>query len=499
MTYVLGIDLGTGSLKGLLMNELGKIIASESSDYPLLTPKAGYSEQNPAEWVNALNKVILTLGEKVTDLKNNLVGISFSGQMHSLVMVDKNGDVIRPAILWNDVRTTSQCKEIMARAGEIVLSKTKNIALEGFTLPKLIWVQEHEPENFSKLATFMLPKDYLGYYLTGSKHIDYSDAAGTLLLNVEKKQWSESIAKIFNIPKTVFPELITSNAQIGTIQKNIAERLGLSEDVKVFAGGADNACAALGAGIVSEDVGMASIGTSGVFLAFEGSKVRNYDGKLHFFNHVVPNNYYSMGVTLSAGQSLNWLKSILDRNSSFEDFLKDINTIPVGSDGLLFAPFIMGERTPYIDSQIRGSFLGIDARHTSAHFKRAVLEGITYSLKESQTIMMNAGKKFSLIVSVGGGAKNPDWLQMQADIFNTEVVTLQVEQGPGLGAAMLAAIGCGIFPDVNSAVAKCVAYSKKYQPIKKNVQRYAEHFAIYQKIYSATKEISHELLAISTD
>lgn len=496
MSYVLGLDLGTGSIKGLLLNEAGELIATATKDYPLSTPQPGFSEQDPHDWLAGARSVLRDLGKKVADLQENLAGISFSGQMHSLVLLDADQEVIRPAILWNDVRTTKQCQEIMKKAGEKVLAETKNIALEGFTLPKLLWVQENEPENFAKAQTFVLPKDYLGYWFTGNLQMEYSDAAGTLLLDVTKRTWDLELAELFDLPADIFPPLVESQGFIGTVREELAQELGISAAVKVFAGGADNACAALGAGIVSENIGLASIGTSGVFLAYEGEKEQNYGGKLHYFNHVLPKSYYSMGVTLAAGQSLTWFKQTMAPTESFDEFLAGVAEIPVGSLGLLFTPYIMGERTPHIDSQIRASFIGVDARHTRAHFNRAVLEGITYSLKDAQNLMTQAGKKFNQVVSVGGGAKNPTWLQMQADIFDCEIVTLQVEQGPGLGAAMLAALGLGWFATPQACVATFVSYGKTYQPISENVKRYQDYYGLYQKVYGATKELSHALLKL---
>ncbi|WP_071130622.1 xylulokinase [Enterococcus timonensis] len=495
MDYVLGLDLGTGSIKGLLMNQKGQLVSSASSDYGLSTPAPGFSQQDPADWIKGANAVIAKLKENVADLKEHLVGISFSGQMHSLVLLDENDQVIRPAILWNDVRTTKQCQEIMEWAGKLVLKLTQNIALEGFTLPKILWVKENEPENFAKVHQFLLPKDYLGFYFTGNKQMELSDAAGTLLLDVEKKVWAEELAEIFELPKNIFPPLVQSTDLIGTIRPALAEKLGISSTTKVFAGGADNACAALGAGIVSEEIGLASIGTSGVFLSYEGEKKGHYQGKLHYFNHVLPNQYYAMGVTIAAGQSLSWFKKTFAPEIQFNELLQNVGKIPAGSDGLLFAPYIMGERTPHIDAKIRGSFLGMDARHTRDHFARAVLEGITFSLKDSQNLMTSVGKSFSKIISVGGGAKNPDWLQMQADIFNAEIFTLEAEEGPGLGAVMLAALGLGWFETPQDCVDTFVKYrTQHYQPNEKNVATYEKIYAIYQEVYGATKEISHQLL-----
>lgn len=491
MAYVLGLDLGTSALKGLLMDETGTIIGSATADYPLIHPTSGYSEQDPNEWLKACESVFEQLSATVLDFGQQLAGISFSGQMHSLVVLDEDNRVLRNAILWNDVRTTTQCERIMADFGDELLEITKNIALEGFTLPKILWIQENEPELWAQVRHILLPKDYLGYWLTGTMHMDYSDAAGTLLLDVAKKEWSQAITEQFNIPTDYLPTLIDSSGQTGTLNRPLAEKYGIQQEVKIFAGGADNACAAIGAGILTVDTGMVSIGTSGVFLSYEDQQLPTYQGKLHLFNHGIKDRYYSMGVTLAAGHSLSWFKDTFAKDQSFETLLADVDTIEPGAGGLLFTPYIVGERTPHVDSQIRGSFIGIDTSHTLTHFAKAVLEGITFSLKDSQQLMGTiAGKTFEKIVSVGGGAKNSDWLQMQADIFNSEIVCLEAEEGPGLGAAMLAATGLGWFEDLQACSETFVNYRPGATPNPQNVEKYQKIYPIYQKVYSATKVIS---------
>ncbi|MDR0846965.1 MAG: xylulokinase [Lactobacillales bacterium] len=494
MSYVLGIDLGTSSLKGLLMDKNGEVIFTYAAEYGLDTPKPGYSEQRPEFWITAAEIVLTEMSLKVPDFGSRLEGISFSGQMHSLVILGEDKKPLYPAILWNDVRTTEECKTIMAEAGDLVKDLTKNIALEGFTLPKMLWLQKNEPAVWANVKHFMLPKDYLGFWMTGELWSDYSDAAGTLLLDLEKSDWAWPIADKFNIPREIFPQLTSGSGKVGELKAELRERFGITNTVPVFAGGADNACAALGAGIVKDGIGWASIGTSGVFGAFEPSAEKSYGGLPHLFNHVVDNSYYSMGVTLAAGNSLDWFLNTFAPGESYKA-LDEIYTVAPGSDGLIFTPYIVGERTPHPDAQIRGSFLGIDTHHERKHFARAVLEGITFSLKDSQALMERiAGKKFTKIISVGGGAKNPDWLQMQADIFNASIVTLTVEQGPGQGAAMLAAMGAGWFATAEDCAATFVKYKDyEYTPKAANVATYEKMYSIYAKAYDATKEISHEL------
>ncbi|RAM11533.1 xylulokinase, partial [Listeria ivanovii] len=294
MGYVLGIDLGTSSLKGIVMNKAGNLIAEASTDYAIDSPAPGFSEQHPEYWVIGLEKVMTKLGFAVADFGAELEAISFSGQMHSLVMLGAEEKVVHPAILWNDVRTTKQCTEIMEEYGDEIINITKNIVLEGFTLPKILWLKQNKPEVWAKVRKIMLPKDYLAFVLTGNMSCEYSDAAGTSLFDIEKQKWSTAICDKFEIDNKILPTVVSSLEQVGVVKEEYANRFGLKQAVKVFAGGADNACAALGAGIVNEDYALVSLGTSGVFSAFERDIV-NYQGKLHFFNHIVSEVYYSMG------------------------------------------------------------------------------------------------------------------------------------------------------------------------------------------------------------
>ncbi|MFS0820252.1 xylulokinase [Bacillus sp. 1P02SD] len=494
MKYVIGVDLGTSAVKILLVNQNGEVASEVSKSYPLIIEKSGYSEQNPEEWVE---KTIAGLKELVDQFNGDIKdieGISFSGQMHGLVLLDKENQVLRNAILWNDTRTTKQCKEIYETFGkDRLLEVTKNPALEGFTLPKILWVKENEPETFDRSSVFMLPKDYLRYRITGAVNMEYSDAAGTLMLNVAKREWSQEVLEIFGLSTEFCPPLVESHAFVGTITTEFAEATGLSSETKVFAGGADNACGAIGSGILSEGKTLCSIGTSGVVLSYEERNDLDFEGKVHYFNHGEENTYYTMGVTLAAGYSLSWFKDTFAKEEAFDQFLDGIDEVPAGSNGLLFTPYIVGERTPHADSNIRGSFIGIDAAHERKHFARAVLEGITFSLNESIEIFRNSGKTIDTIISIGGGAKNETWLQMQADIFNAKIEKLTSEQGPGMGAAMLAAYGCGWFESLKECADAFLQTSKTYEPIPENVEAYQKLFAMYQQVYTQTNGLNEQL------
>ncbi|MFP3122274.1 MULTISPECIES: xylulokinase [Bacillaceae] len=494
MKYVIGIDLGTSAVKILLINQNGEVCHELSKSYPLIQEKSGYSEQNPEEWVEKTAQGLAELVQKFQGNAEDIEGISFSGQMHGLVLLDEEHQVLRNAILWNDTRTTEQCRQINEIVGtDRLLEITKNPALEGFTLPKLLWVKQYEPEVFEKAHVFMLPKDYLRYRMTGEIHSEYSDAAGTLLLNVSKKTWSTEICELVGIKSELCPPLVESHQFVGTITSDFANWTGLSESVKVFAGGADNACGAIGSGILSEGRTLCSIGTSGVVLSYEERNDQDFQGKVHYFNHGEENAFYTMGVTLAAGYSLSWFKDTFAEKEEFEQLLQGIDQVPVGANGLLFTPYLVGERTPHADSVIRGSFIGMDASHKRRDFVRAVLEGITFSLNESIEIFRENGKTIDTIVSIGGGAKNEAWLQIQADIFNANIVKLSSEQGPGMGAAMLAAFGCGWFSSLLECANKFIEPVKTYQPVKENVEQYQKLFGIYKQVYEQTKVLNEQL------
>ena len=496
MKYVIGVDLGTSAVKVLLMNQAGEVCGEVSKSYPIIQEKSGYSEQNPEEWVE---KTVAALAELVAHFDGSaadIEGISFSGQMHGLVLLDQNNQVLRNAILWNDTRTTRQCQEIYERVGkERLLSLTKNPALEGFTLPKILWVKENEPDIFERAAVFVLPKDYLRYRLTGEIHSDYSDAAGTLLLEVAEKKWSAEICEAVGIDLGICPPLVASHAFVGTITDEVAAATGLDPGTRVFAGGADNACGAIGAGILEDGKTLCSIGTSGVVLSYEDSKDRDFGGKVHYFNHGQENAYYTMGVTLAAGYSLSWFKNTFAKEEEFDALLGGLHEVPIGSNGLLFTPYLVGERTPYADALIRGSFIGIDASHKRMDFVRAVIEGITFSLHESIETFRESGKNIDRIVSIGGGAKSEVWLQIQADIFDARVEKLSSEQGPGIGAAILAAYGCGWYASLQECSATFTQTAKIYEPVKQNVETYKELYALYKSVYQQTKELSTQLRA----
>ncbi|MGL4107483.1 xylulokinase [Clostridium sp. LP20] len=484
MEYVIGLDLGTGTIKGIAVDPRGEILAKHSEGYKVYTEGNGYSEQSPEDWYEASLKVL----EKIVgDLKgDNLKAISISGQMHSLVLLDKECNVIRKSILWNDTRNTKECNYIMDKMGERIIDITGNKCLEGFTLPKILWVKENEPSNWEKTFKFCMPKDYLVLKYTGNICTDISDAAATLMFDLEKKQWSDEILNSLDLEKDKCPKVYNSTESVGELSEDIKRKLNINGIVKIFPAGADNPCSALGSGIINENKGLLSIGTSGVYLQYEDS-YKNYNGQLHMFNNVMPNSYYSMGVTLSAGDSLSWFRNTFAPNKRFDEVLEGIEYVMPGSNGLLFAPYIVGERTPYSDSKVRGTFIGIDKIHGFKEFARAVVEGITFSLKDCFNIYNNSDEKE--IISVGGGAKSKAWLQIQADIFDKKIISLKNEEGPSLGAAIIAAVSLKWFDSFEDAVKIIVKEKESFYPNKESVEIYKEVYSRYRKIYECIKNL----------
>lgn len=497
MEYVIGIDLGTSAIKTCLMNANGQIVDTATAEYELIHQKPGYSEQKTSDWLAALEKTVKEIVARFKENRSNIVGISYSGQMHGLVVLNNKGEVLRPAILWNDTRTTKQCREIEKLVGEErLISITKNPALEGFTLPKLLWVKENEPELYAQISTVLLPKDYLRFEMTGQQQIEFSDAAGTLLLDIANNKWSEEIAEAVGVDVAMWPPLIESTTKVGTITADFAKKTGLASTTNVFGGAADNACGAIGTGIISDEKAMVSIGTSGVLLAYENDPEKNFNGKVHFMNHAIPSSYYTMGVTLSAGHSLSWFRKTFAEDESFDTLVSKTANIKPGSDGLIYTPYLVGERTPYADSVIRASFIGVDASHTKANFTKAVMEGITFSLRDSLEIFKESGKTINEMISIGGGSINPIWLQMQADIFDATIIKLANDQGPSMGACMIALVGAGLAVSFEEAVEKCVRIEKRYRPSLENVRKYNQVYSIYKEVYGQTKSLNETLQKI---
>lgn len=480
MNYYIGIDLGTSSLKGLLVDEKGAIIKSESRDYPVSYPHPGWSEQDPADWVKAMNEVLGTLCAGIE--KENVKGISFGGQMHGLVALDAEGEVIRPCILWNDGRTESQTRYLNEVVGHQKLSElTGNIAFAGFTAPKILWMRENESENFARIAKIMLPKDYLAYILTGVFSTDYSDASGMLLLDVKNKCWSTEMCEICGVNPEWLPKLYESYEITGSVKSEF----GLPNAV-VTAGAGDNAAAAVGTGTVYDGACNISLGTSGtVFISRESFSVDSRNA-LHSFAHA-NGKWHLMGCILSAASCRKWwIEDILGSSDYNED-----ESLAGGCDsgGVIFLPYLMGERSPHNDTRIRGAFIGLSADTTRAQMSRAVMEGVAFALCDCLSIAVEGGADIRETTICGGGARSEVWCQIIADVLGIPVSIPVTEQGPGYGGALLAMIGTGALKGFGD-IAALVPKSRTFYPAAENI--YKDKYETFRKLYPALKSVTEE-------
>ena len=489
MDYYLGIDLGTSSLKIILADNQGRILGNSSSSFSIISEKEGYSEENPTDWLRAFDRAFSEMLERYPQIKENIVSIAFSGQMHSLVMIDEEGIPIRPAILWNDVRTTEQVKQLNTDILPHLLSVEKNIPLEGFTLPKILWVMENEPENWKKVWKFMMPKDYLIYYLTGKVCTDYSDASGTIMYDVRKHQWDEEILTRFDIRLDQCPELLYSTDSAGVPTEQIKKKFNITKNFAVIMGGADNACGALGTIDNIEEQGLISVGTSGVVLTYSNDSM-NQVGKYHYFNSLIEEQDYKMGVTLSAGYSFDWFKERFAHGEDFETLTKKAEESSIGSKGVLFLPYLFGERSPYYNVKMSAEFVGMKAYHNDGDLIRSVLEGVAFSLKNVyQTMRDLSDKQVQKFRITGGVVKNPLWLQMFADIFNSEIEVLAIDEGPAFGALI-----CAIHASTGQLLSEIW---KKYNQVKKIYSPEQKAVIEYEVYYQKFKLLSDQMDASS--
>ena len=484
MLYV-GIDLGTSAVKLLLMDGEGKIQKIVSREYPLYFPHPGWSEQKPEDWYE---QVMDGMKELIAEAdKSKVAGISFGGQMHGLVILDKEDQVIRPAILWNDGRTYEECDYLNNVIGKEKLSEyTANISFTGFTAPKILWVKNKEPENFKKIVKIMLPKDYIAYKLTGVNCTDVSDASGMLLMDVKNRRWSKEMCEICGISEEMLPKLYESYECVGTVKPEIARELGIPETVKVAAGAGDNAAAAVGTGTVGDGMCNISLGTSGtIFISSEKFGV-DKNNALHAFAHA-DGHYHLMGCMLSAASCNKWWMEEIIGTSDYGAEQKKIGAL--GENHVYFLPYLMGERSPHNNPNARGTFIGMTMDTTRADMTQAVLEGVAFALRDSFEVAKSLGIKIERTKICGGGAKSPLWKKMIANILNLKVDVIESEEGPALGGAMLAAVACGEYKNVEEAAAKIVRIVDTVEPEEELVKKYDERYQQFRQIYPACKPL----------
>lgn len=487
MVY-LGIDLGTSSVKILAINNLNEIIGEITKEYPVDFPKDKWAQQNPEDWWTQTAVGIRELIQNTGISKGNVRSIGFSGQMHGLVALGAEDEVLTPAILWCDQRTQEECDEITAYFGQEKLSAyTGNKALTGFTAPKILWVKKNLPEIFSRIRHIMLPKDYLRLKLTGDYATDVSDASGMLLLDVENRQWSRPLLDFLGITEEQLPRLFESFEVTGTVSEAVKAELGLEGEILVVGGAGDQAAGAVGTGTVEDGIVSVTLGTSGVVFAAQETYAMDAENRLHAFCHA-NGKYHSMGVMLSAANCLNWWAETVHPSVGFETLLEEAEKIEAGSGRVMFLPYLMGERTPYADSEATGCFVGLTMGATRGHMTRAVLEGVAYGLYDSLKILMDIGVPIHQLRVIGGGARSALWKQILADVFGVEIQEINTNQGGALGAAILAAVGAGQFADVAEGCREMVKVVNTIKPVPGNVERYKEMYPLYQELYGDLKK-----------
>ena len=487
MKLYIGVDLGTSAVKLLLMDGQGRIKNVVSREYPLEFPQPGWSQQNPEDWRKAVLEGIPELLQGFDGAE--VAGIGCGGQMHGLVVLDKDDNVIRPAILWNDGRTAKQVDHLNNEIGKDKLSAlTANIAFAGFTAPKILWMRENEPENFAKITKIMLPKDYVNYILTGVHSCDYSDASGMLLLDVEHKCWSKEMLDICGVTESQMPKLFESFQCISTVKPEIAKALGIGENVKVAAGAGDNAAAAVGTGVVGEGGCNISLGTSGtVFISSEKFGV-DKNNALHAFAHA-DGGYHLMGCMLSAASCNKWLMEEIFKTTDYAAEQSPITEDKLGENHVYFLPYLMGERSPINDVSARGTFIGMTMDTTRADLTQAVLEGVAFAIRDSVEVARSLGIEIKSSKICGGGAKSPLWKKIMANVLNIELQCLESEQGPGMGGAMLAMVACGEYPTVKAACDAIVRVTSNVCPEPELAAKYEKRYGQFKQIYPASKQV----------
>jgi len=497
---LLGIDVGTGGTRAVLIDSTGRVISAATAEHtPMSSPQIGWAEQSPDDWWRAACQAIKVCLAKASKTPQDVAAIGLTGQMHGLVLLDENNCVLRPALIWCDQRTDEECRQITGQVGaEHLIELTANPALTGFTLPKIWWVRRHEPQIWARVRSLMLPKDYVRFRLTGSRAIDVADASGTLMFDVVQRRWSRPMLEVSQLDESLLPKVFESQEVSGRLTEEGARLSGLRPGIPVVAGAGDQAAGAVGMGIVKPGAVSATIGTSGVVFAATSKPVLEPKGRIHTFCHAIPGRWHVMGVTQGAGLSLRWFRDQFgagneDGRDPYERLAEEAAKTPPGADGLLWTPYLMGERTPHLDPNARGALVGITAQHTRAHVIRAILEGVAFSLRDSLTLFQEIGVPIQSIRLGGGGARSPLWQQIQADIYGMPVELIEADEGAAYGAALLAGVGVQHWSSVDAACETAVRVAKRVQPNPAAAARMNLQYAEYRKLYPALRSIRHNL------
>ena len=495
MAYILGLDVSTTGSKALLIDTTGAVMGTASSPHTLSTPKPLWSEQDPEMWWEAVSNSIRNLIAQTGVDPKEIDAVGLTGQMHGLVLLDAQGEVLRPAILWNDQRCQAQCDEIHERVGkEKFIQISGNVALTGFTAPKILWVAENEPHVYARVSHVLLPKDYIRYKLTGELAMDKADGSGTVLFDLKARDWSDELLETLDIPREWMPPTFEGPQITGEVDEMAASLTGLMKGTPVTAGGGDQAAGAVGVGAVEPGIVGLVVGTSGVIFATTPAPLIEPEGRLHAFCHAAPGLWHFMGVMLSAAGSLQWYRDTLAPYMSFDELLREAESVPAGSEGLLFLPYLSGERTPHPDPLARGAFIGLTLRHSRGHMTRAVLEGVAFGLKDSFNLIRNAGlEQISQVRASGGGTKGALWRQILADVLESELVSVNTTEGGAFGAALLAGVGVGAWSDVATACRETIHITGKTTPNTANFQAYRDAYEIYRGLYPLLKDTFQQL------
>jgi xylulokinase len=499
MSYLLGIDIGTTGTKTIIVDQEGRVLARSTVEYPLYVPQPCWSEQEPEDWWQATVESIRQVLVQGRIAPGRIAGLGLSGQMHGSVFLDKDGQVIRRALLWNDQRTAAECAWITRKVGrKTIIAETCNPVLTGFQAPKIIWLRDHEPHSYDRVAQVLLPKDYVRYRLTGEYATEVSDASGTALLNVPERRWSDIILQRLDLPRQWFPRVHESPEVTGTVTPAIAELTGLRPGTPVVGGGGDQAAGGVGNGIVEPGAVSCTTGTSGVVFAYLDKPAMDEGLRTHTFCHAVPGKWHVMGVMLAAGGSLRWLRDTLFAEEKtvaaqmgvdpYELMTAQAACAPAGSEGLLFLPYLTGERTPHPDPNARGVFFGLSPRHEKRHIVRAVLEGVAYGLKDSFDLIAALGVDMPQVRASGGGARSRLWRQIQADVCQREMSVINVDEGAAFGAALLAGVGAGVYPDVMTACRTTIRVQDTLEPDPQSAAIYEQYHALYRRLCSHLRQ-----------
>ncbi|MGH2540169.1 MAG: xylulokinase [Actinomycetota bacterium] len=496
MRVAVGLDVGTTGARAVAVGDDGDMVTARTAGYPLLTPRPRWTEQDPTEWWRATREVLGGVAADCTEAGHDVVGIGLTGQMHGSVFLDSADEVIRPALLWNDQRTDGQCRWITERIGaERLVAITGNPALTGFQAPKVLWLRDEEPANYARVARVLLPKDYVRLHLTGEPATDAADASGTLFMDLRARTWSQEVLDALEVPEEWLPPILEGPEPAGSLASGVAREIGLPAEVPVAAGGGDNAAAAIGTAITREGMMSSSIGTSGVLFAHADEAAVDPSGRVHAFAHSVPHRYCMLAVTLSAGGSLRWWRDLT--GAGYDELVAEAEAVPAGSEGLVFLPYLTGERTPHLDPLATGGFVGLTARHTRGHMTRALMEGVVFGLRDGLEIMRGLGVDPKAVRAIGGGATSDLWLRLQAEVYGAPVERVAVEEGAAFGAALLGHVVAGTFADVDEATSVVRALPEVTEPAPAQAAVYDEVYGVYRSLYGTLRDDMHRLSALA--